>query len=134
MSWDVLNIIPTGGAPTVFELVLQQRLVAGFRPAFDHFVDSGLVRAVPRLVALAAFKDEAWAAIHLLVEYSYLNATRALWWWWWCGGGVVVWMHWVCALALWLQSGSRWVALTRHAARMCNTHHMHAHARRRHFG
>ena len=76
MSWDVLNIIPSTGAPTVFEVVLQDRLVGSFRPAFNHFVDHGLLQLLPQLARFAEFKDEIWAAIHFLVEHSYLSANR----------------------------------------------------------
>ena len=75
----VLNLIPSGAPPTVFELLTQQQLVGSFRPAFDYFVDGAVAPVVPPRLALPMlqFKDELWALLRGFVEYSYLRSSRA---------------------------------------------------------
>jgi len=75
----VLSMIPSGAAPTVFELLLQDQLLSGFRPAFNHALDTGIPALFPRLVRLLEHKDELWTLIHLLVEKRYLSSARSYW-------------------------------------------------------
>lgn len=66
-------------APSFFELVMQERMASGIKPAIEYLV-SALCESFPNLALLTPVRrlDESYMLLRLCIEYYYLSKYDSL--------------------------------------------------------